>query len=99
MSKTKTTVMLNDQLLKQFRDLAASKHGSSRMLSSEMEEALRAFSPLEVIRSLTTRLNIKIDQYPSLDEISRNRPQVASSAGKAVREMRDDRAERLLGHQ
>lgn len=99
MSKTKTTVMLDDQLLKQFRDLAASKHASSRMLSSEIEEALRAFSPLEVIRSLTARLDIRIDPYPSLDEISRNRPQVASSAGKVVREMRDERTERLLGHQ
>lgn len=99
MTKVKTTILVDDQLLKHFRDLAVSKYGTSRMLSSEFEEALRAFSGLEVIRSLAARLGVKIDQFPSLDEISRNRPRVAASAGKVVREIRDERAQRPLGHQ
>lgn len=99
MTRTKTTIVVDDQLLKQFRDLASSKHGTSRMLSSELEEALRAFSPLEVIKSLAARLDVKIDRYPSLDEVSRNRPRVAASAGKILRQMRDERAQRVLGHQ
>ena len=99
MTKVKTTILVDDQLLKHFRDLAVSKYGTSRMLSSEFEEALRAFSALEVIKSLVGRLGVKIDQYPSLDEVSRNRPRVAASAGKVVREIRDERAQRPLGHQ
>lgn len=69
------------------------------MLSSELEEALRAFSPLEVIKSLAARLDVKIDRYPSLDEVSRNRPSVAAAAGNILRQMRDERAQRVLGHQ
>jgi hypothetical protein len=99
LTKVKTTILVDDQLLKQFRELAVSKYGTSRMLSSEFEEALRAFSALEVIKSLAVRLGVKIDQYPSLDEVSRNRPRVAASAGKGVRGTRDKRAQRLLGHQ
>jgi len=95
----KTTVLLDEHLLKQFRELVASKYGTSRMLSSEFEEALKAFSPLEVIRSLAARLHVTIEQYPSLDEVSRNRPRVNVSAGKVLREMRDERARRLLGHE
>jgi hypothetical protein len=64
LTRTKTTIVVDDRLLKQFRDLASSKHGTSRMLSSELEEALRAFSPLEVIKSLAARLDVKIDRYP-----------------------------------
>lgn len=96
MTKVKTTILVDDQLLKHFRDLAVSKYGTSRMLSSEFEEALRAFSGLEVIRSLAARLGVKIDQFPSLDEISRNRPRVAASAARLLRETRDERAERLI---
>lgn len=99
MAKVKTTVLLDEHLLKQFRDLVASKYGTSRMLSSEFEEALKAFSPLEVIRSLAARLHVTIEQYPSLDEVSRNRPRVNVSAGNVLREMRDERARRLLGHE
>lgn len=69
------------------------------MLSAEFEEALRAFSPLEIIRSLTKRMGIMIDRYPSVDEVSRNRKRVAASSGKVVREMRDERAQRIFGHQ
>jgi len=99
LTKAKTTILVDDQLLKQFREMAASKYGTSRMLSSQFEEALRAFSALEVIKSLASRLGVKIDRYPSLDEVSRNRPRVAASAGKIVREMRDERAQRLLRHE
>jgi hypothetical protein len=99
LTKTKTTIVIDGQLVKQFRDLASSRHGTSRTLNSELEEALRAFSPLEVIKSLAARLDVKIDRYPSLDEVSRNRPRVAASTGKILRQMRDERAQRLLGHQ
>ena len=93
MTKTKTTILLDERLLEQFRTLTTAKHASSRMLRSEFEEAIRAFSPLEIIRSLADKLRLKIDQYPSLDKVARTRPRVRLSAGKVVREMRDERQE------
>ena len=95
LAKTKTTVQIDSRLLEQFRTLAAAKHGGSRALSSELEEAIRAFSPEEVIRSLASRLGLKIDRYPSLDEVARDRPRVKASAAETVRELRDRRAKGL----
>lgn len=99
LTKTKTTIVIDDKLLEDFRRLAASKYGTARMMSSEIEEALRAFSPLETIKGLATKLGLKINRYPSVSEVSRKRPRVAASSGKVVRKMRDERAQRLLGHQ
>jgi len=95
LAKTKTTIQVESRLLEQFRGLAASKHGGSRALSSELEEAIRAFSPQEVIRSLATRLGLKIDRYPSLEEVARDRPRVNVSAAEVLRELRDHRVESL----
>ena len=64
-------------------------------MSSELEEAIRAFSPQEVIRSLATRLGLKIDRYPSLEEVARDRPRVNVSAAEVLRELRDHRVESL----
>jgi len=99
LARTKTTILVDDRVLEQIRNLATSKHGTSRMMSAEIEEALRAFSPLETIKALAARLDVKVDKYPSLDEVSRSRPRLATSAGKTVRKMRDERSRRLLGHQ
>ena len=99
MQKVKTTVLIDKDLLDQFKKLASVKHGTSKALSSEFEEALRAFSPLEIMSSLIATLNLKIGQYPSLEEVAKNRPRVKISAGRIVREMRDEREQRILGHQ
>ena len=88
-------MQLDSRLLEQFRALAAAKHGGSRALSSELEEAIRAFSPQEIIRSLASSLGLKIDRYPSLEEVARDRPSVSASAADTVRELRDHRAESL----
>jgi hypothetical protein len=95
LAKTKTTIQVDSRLLEQFKALAAAKHGGSRALSSELEEAIRAFSPQEIIRSVADRLGLKMDRYPSLEEVARRRPSVKASAGKIVREMRNHRANSL----
>ena len=97
MAKTKTTVEVDSNLLQQFKALAAANHGGSRALSSEFEEAMRAFSPQEIIRLIASRLSLKIDRYPSLDDIARDRPSLGTSAGETVREMRNHRVNSLPG--
>jgi len=91
--KVKTTVQVDSRLLEQFRALAAAKHGGTRALSSELEEAIRAFSPQEVIRSLAANLNLKVNRYPSLEDVARDRPSVNVSAAETLRELRDHRAQ------
>lgn len=95
MQKTKTTIVVDKQLLDQFKRLTSAKHGSPRTLSSELEEAIRAFSPPEILSSLAAKLNLKIDRFPSLDEIVQIRPKVNISAGRIIREMRDEREHSL----
>ena len=96
--KVKTTILIDKHLLDQFKRLASAKHGTSRTLSAEFEKALRASSPSEILTAAATRLNLAIDRYPSLDEIIQKRPRVDVSAGTTVREMRDGRGQRVLGH-
>jgi len=98
MQKVKTTLVVDKRLLDQFKKLTSMKRGTSKALSTEFEEALRAFSPMEIISSLIAALSLKIDQYPSLGEVAKNRPRVKISAGRIVREMRDEREQRILGH-
>jgi len=98
MEKVKTTILVGKDLLEEFKRLTSLRRGTSRVLSAEFEEALKAFSPTEIISSLALRLNLKIDAYPSLGEIAQSRPNVGASAGAAVREMRDGRKLRLLRH-
>jgi len=76
------------------------KHGTPRALSLEFEEAIKAFSPPEILSGLAERLGLKIEKYPSLDEIAQRRPRAGTkfSAAKVVREMRDEREQRVLGH-
>jgi hypothetical protein len=88
-------VQVDSRLLEQFRTLAAAKHGSSHALSAELEEAIRAFSPQEVIRSLASNLGLKIDHYPSLEEVVRHRPTVNASAAETLRGLREHRADRV----
>jgi len=98
MAKTKTTILIEKDILDQFKRLVSLKHGATRNLSLEIEEALRAFSPFEILSSAAARLSQKIDHYPSLKEVVKNRPRVDISAGTIVREMRDERARNVLGH-
>ncbi len=97
-AKTKTTIVVDSRLLDEFKRLTSLKNGTSRTLSLEFEEAIRAFSPPEILLALAERLNLKITKYPSLDEIARNRPRVNVSSGEVVREMRDERDHSLPGH-
>jgi len=98
MAKAKTTILIDKDLLDQFKRLASLKHGTTRSLSSEIEEALRAFSPFEILSSAAKRLGQRIDHYPSLREVAKNRPRVKISAATVVREMRDERERHLFGH-
>jgi len=100
MARTKTTVLVDRHLLDQFRRLSSVKHGTPRALSLEFEEAIRAFSPPEILSRLAERLGLKIEKYPSLDEIAQRRPRAGAkfSAARVVREMRDGREQRVLGH-
>ena len=95
MQKTKTTIVVDKQLLDQFKRLTSLKRGTSRTLSAELEEAIKAFSPPETLSSLAAKLNLKIDRFPSLNEIVQNRPKVGVSAGTIIRGMRDERKHSL----
>lgn len=67
MPRTKTTILIDERLLDQFRALVVSKHGSLRMLSLEFEEAVRAFLPTEVLRTLaifSVSLELEPLQHP-----------------------------------
>ncbi len=88
--KVKTTLVIDEKVWNEFRALALSRYGGARTMSIGVEEALRSFSPLAVLRELSAKL--KIDgSYPTSREILSSRVRVSTSAGKVVREMRNGR--------
>jgi uncharacterized protein (UPF0332 family) len=53
---------------------------------------------LRAARDFLKETKSRIDSHPSLEEVTRNRPRIAVSAGKVLRGTRDERARHLLGH-
>ena len=67
---------------------------------SGLRGVLRDALTIEALdRLLEEAKDLQVNRYPSLDEVSRSRPRLATSAGKTVRKMREERSRRLLGHE
>jgi len=69
MAKTRTTIPLEKDLPGQFKRLALSIHETTRNLISEIDEALRTFSPFEIRSSMSRKLDQKIGHLSSLKEM------------------------------
>ncbi len=94
LAEIKTTLALNGEVWEDFRKNVISRHGSRKM-SAGVDEALSAFNSLSLLADFSNTLKIGPIRFPSFDEIKARRPKASSSAGRIVREMRDDRQTRL----
>ncbi len=97
MTKVKTTLVIDEEVWREFRVRVLSKYGAKRDLSETVEEALRSFNPLLPLRRLVEELKLGVDSYPSSNEILASRVRVDLSAGETVREMRNGRQNNISG--
>jgi hypothetical protein len=95
----KTTINVDKETWNEFKRTVSSRYGSVRNLSSAVEEAIQSFNTVELLNRFVEQKGIEIEVFPSVREIEEKRPKLESSAGEAVREMRDEREARISGHQ
>jgi len=99
MTTVKTTINIDEEIWSRFKNIVSSRRGSLRNLSGAVEEALRSFDTEELIRAFAEIMEIETGRYPSLGEVEESRPTPETSAGEAVRAMRDRRDARIPGHE
>jgi len=87
----KTSLSIDEKVWQDFRKMALGRYGSTKRLSSIVEEALRTYDTRSLMEELGKKLGLTISTYPSSKELKEARPSVKVSAGDIVREMRDER--------
>jgi hypothetical protein len=99
MTVTKTTINIDEETWNRFKRTVSTRQGNLRKLSGTVEEAIRAFDTEELVRAFMEATGIEPGGFPSLREVEEGRPRLDTSAGEAVRAMRDERDARVSGHE
>jgi len=94
MCPIKTTIVVDEELWKRFKEFVFQRYGSYRKLSEAIEESIKTMDSVGLILEFAKLMGIS-GIFPSSREIVKRRPSVDVSAGKVLREMRDDRETRL----
>ncbi len=97
MRKVKSTLLVDEDLWNEFKRLVVAKHGSMRMVSAEVEEAISGFTTTRLLNQLARMVGLKVEKYPSSDEVKRLRKRVEASSADVLRAMRDEREKAVSG--
>lgn len=97
MPTVKTTINVDEETWDNFKRSVSSGGGSLRSLSEAVEEAIRCFDTGGLLGGFMAAMGME-GGFPSLREVEGGRPRPGTSAGEAVRAMRDERAGRIPGH-
>lgn len=98
MSKVKTTIVVDEETWNRFKE-SVSRHSTLRNLSSSVEEAIKSFNAVELLKTFSDTMGLTSDLYPSIKEVESRRPKLDTSAGKILQEMRRKREARISGFQ
>ena len=96
MTTVKTTVNISKEVWEEFKRTVNSRYGGSRSLSQVVEEAIRGYNVVEVLRESAGDLGVEIGEYPSRSEVGARRPTVPVSSARVLKKIRDDREARVL---
>lgn len=98
MGVIKTTVNIDERIWNEFKRVVSSQYGGVKSLSRLVEEALRSFNTLELLELFLELWGVEVGIYPSSREVVERRPKLETSAGRVVREMRDEREACISGY-
>lgn len=91
----KITIAIDEKIWDEFGRTVSNRYGVLRNLSGVVDDAIRNYNMVEVLRESATKLCVD-PEYPSSREVEQRRPSI--SGGSAVlREMREGRRSRLHG--
>ncbi len=99
MDAVKTTINVDDEILREFKKMTSQRYGGERKLSAAIEDAMKAYNPRGILSVYAEKEGITISAYPSSREVEEGRPRVRASAGMEVREMRDAREASISRHE
>ena len=99
MTTVKTTINIDEETWNRFKKTVSSRYGSIRNLSGTVEEAIKCFNTEELLRRFMEMAGIDMGTYPSLKDVEERRPKPGTSAGEAVRAMREERVASISGHE
>lgn len=97
MPSVKTTINIDEDTWNRFKRIVALSGGGLRNLSGAVEEAIRSYNTSEILGDFIKARELD-GEFPSLREVEESRPKADISAGKAMREFREERTEHLPGH-
>ena len=97
MGVVKTTIVIDEETWNEFKKTVSSRYGSLRMTSLAVEEAIKCFNAVEMLKGFSDAMGFVTSVYPSVREVEERRPKLGTSAGEEVRGMRDERQARLSG--
>jgi len=97
MGVVKTTIVIDEETWNEFKRSVSSMYGSPRMTSQAVEEAIKCFNSVELLKRFSNAIGLFASGYPSVREVQERRPKLETSAGEEVRRMRDERHARLSG--
>ena len=96
MTVVKTTVNIDEKVWEEFKRTVSNRYGGLRNLSGAVENAIRNYNMVEVLRESSSKLGIN-PEYPSSREVEQRRPSIPVESSDVLREMREGRQSRLHG--
>jgi len=97
MGGVKTTIVIDEETMNEFRRFISSRYRSSRTTSSAVEEAIKSLNAVEYLKNFSNLMKFDITAYPSAKEVKEGRPKLRTSSAKEIREMRNGRKNHLSG--
>ena len=96
MTTIKTTITISGEVWEEFKRTVNSRYGGSRSLNQVVEEAIRRYNVVEMLRESAGDLGVEIGGYPSSGEVEAGRPTVPGSSARVLKKIRDGREARVL---
>jgi len=91
----KTTINLDEERLTRIKRTAQNLYGDSRSLSELMGDAAESFDAESILEAFMEKMGWEKTDYPSLREIEESRPASTIDSTDIIREMRENRADRV----
>ena len=87
MSIKKVAVYVDDEAWSRFKEVVLRKYGTTRMLSKEVQRLIDSYLANDTIEKFLRKFS---SGFISSEDVKKNRPELRISAGKVIREMRDE---------
>jgi hypothetical protein len=91
----KTTINVDEERLTRIKRTAQNLYGDARSLSELMGNAAESFDAESILEAFMKKMGWEKTEYPSLKEIEERRPVSKVDSTNIIREMRDNRADRV----